>query len=97
VGIGMAALPAGILANGLATQLNRKREVMAEQFRMALQDGNIDDHEADAIEELRKDLGVSVNVANGILETVQKNKVKTKLHFCPNCGESLSQYVKETV
>ena len=97
VGIGMAALPAGILANGLATQLNRKREVMAEQFRMALQDGNIDDQEADVIEELRKDLGVSVNVANGILETVQKNKVKTKLHFCPNCGESLSQYVKETV
>mgnify|MGYP001181695156 FL=1 len=94
VGIGMAALPAGILANGLATQLNRKREVMAEEFRVALQDGKLDEHEKGAIEELRRDLGISVNVANTILESVQKNKSKGELHYCPHCGESLAEYAK---
>ena len=92
VGIGMAALPAGILANGLATQLNRKREVMADQFRAALEDDNIDEQEADAIEELRKDLGISVNVANTILESVQKNKTKSQLLYCPHCGGSLAEF-----
>ena len=96
VGIGMAALPAGILANGLATQLNRKREVMAEEFRVALQDGKLDEREKGAIEELRRDLGVSVNVANTILESVQKNKSKGEMHYCPHCGKSLAEYA-ETV
>lgn len=92
VGIGMAALPAGILANGLATQLNRKRTVMTEKFHIALEDGAI---EADAIEDLRKELGLSQKVAHSILEAAQKDKGKAQLHYCPHCGETLNQFAKE--
>ena len=90
VGIGMAALPAAILANGLASQLNRKRSVMAEQFRIALEDGDIDESEESDIEELRKELGLSKNAAITIRERVEKNRKKAKRNYCPHCGHSLA-------
>ena len=94
VGIGMAALPAAILANGLAVQLNRKRELMNDKFRMALEDGQIDSDEEEAIEDLRKELGLSHSVANSIRETAQKTKDKADIHHCPHCGGSLDEFIK---
>ena len=95
VGIGMAALPAAILANGLAVQLNRKRELMTDKFRIALEDGHIDDDEEDAIEDLRKELGLSHSVAHSTRETAQKTKDKADIHFCPHCGGSLDEFSKD--
>ena len=87
VGIGMAALPAAILANGLASQLNRKRALMTERFQAALEDGYINDAEEIDIEALRKELGLSVNVADSIRERVERKRQRASSNFCPHCGE----------
>ncbi len=91
-GIGMAALPAGILASGLADQLRRKREALAKQYRQALEDGVIDAHEEMELEEFRKNMGLSKLLATEILHEMEhSSKAKDILH-CPQCGADLSQY-----
>ena len=39
IGVGMAALPAGIIASGMTDQLRRRRAAMIEEYRHALEDG----------------------------------------------------------
>ena len=59
LGVGMAALPAGILASGLADHLHRRRDHLRTQFRLALEDGKIDLSEGRKIEQLRRELARS--------------------------------------
>ncbi len=68
---------------------------MTDKFRIALVDGHIDDDEEDAIEDLRKELGLSHSVANAIRESTQKVKDKADLHHCPHCGGSLGDFSKD--
>lgn len=82
VGVGMAALPAGILASGLADHLHRRRDDLRREFRVALEDGIICEDEAAEIEALRKKLGISKSVALNIMEDVKATTRCT----CPNCG-----------
>ncbi len=89
IGIGMAALPAGILASGLADHLRRRREVLGEEFRQALEDGVIDDTEEAELEALRKQLGLSRNAAMDIRSQMQADKDSPHPLFCPHCGERL--------
>ena len=90
IGIGMAALPAGILASGLADQLRRKRQQLSEQYRRALEDGTIDAHEEKELEDFRKTLGLSRVLAQEILENVTQHKGQGELRHCPYCGGDLS-------
>ena len=89
VGIGMAALPAGILASGLADQLRRKREILGAQFRQALEDEVIDAEEEQELESLRKQLGLSERLAKEIRNDVHLNNPRSKKNHCPHCGKSL--------
>ena len=89
IGIGMAALPAGILASGLADQLRRKREALTEQYRHALEDGVIDADEEFALENLRKELGLSKTLANDVLKDLHKKKAAVNARRCPHCGGAL--------
>ena len=91
-GIGMAALPAGILASGMADQLRRKRESLASQYRQALEDGVIDAHEEKALEEHRKNLGVSKLLAAEVLEDMRATCEAEDIRHCPNCGADLSRH-----
>lgn len=85
IGVGMAALPAGILASGLADQLRRRRENLTSRFRVALEDGVIDAEEEDELESLRKELGLSREAAEDIREEVMMRD-RTEVRRCPNCG-----------
>ena len=89
IGIGMAALPAGILASGLADQLRHRRELMEEQFRHALEDGLADVEEQENIEALRKKLGLSVRVTERILKDVKMEIAIQSGSKCPVCGSNL--------
>ncbi|MGI9372665.1 MAG: ion transporter [Hyphomicrobiales bacterium] len=88
IGIGMAALPAGILASGLADQLRRKREMLSEKYRHALEDGTIDLEERQELERLRKELGLSKSLAHEVLDSMHRERSRPR-HSCPHCGESL--------
>ena len=92
VGIGMAALPAGILASGMADRLRRTREELAEKFRVALEDGVIDSDEEQELENIRRDLGLSKRVAEEIRADVQKSRNAATLGHCPHCGKNLHQH-----
>ena len=87
IGIGMAALPAGILASGLTSQLERRRHDMRERFRAALRDGPVLDLEdTRRIEALRRSLGLSADAARRIHEEVAREAERDGLCTCPRCG-----------
>ena len=90
IGIGMAALPAGIIANGLNEQIHRRRSSLRREFRKALEDGKICEKEEQDIEALRKELGLSRRVADDIRERVQ-SETAAKLNSCPHCGKPLGK------
>lgn len=95
LGIGMAALTAGVLASGLSDQLHRRRSSMQAQFLSALEDGFICDAEKTQIEDLRKSLGLSHRAALQIRREVEA-EVHARMHLCPSCGHSLSD-LKEAI
>ena len=59
VGIGMVALPSGILASAFSEQMRRRRESLQRVIDDALVDGVIDDDEQHTIEEIGASLGLS--------------------------------------
>lgn len=85
IGIGMAALPAGIIASGLNEQLHRRRVNMKRQFRDALEDGVIDAEEEEEIEALRKEIGLSARAAEHIRDDMLY-RLKRRAGVCPKCG-----------
>lgn len=90
LGVGMAALPAGIIASGLADHLHRRRDLLREEFRCALEDGRIDLGEGRQIEKLRRDLGLSREAARGIYLEVRRKRAVTARHTCPECGHEFT-------
>ncbi len=86
LGVGMAALPAGIIASGLADHLHRRRDHLRDQFRLALEDGKIDIGEGRRIEELRRELGISRAIAHAIHDDVKQRRREQRHCTCPNCG-----------
>ncbi|MDV7338114.1 ion transporter [Terasakiella sp. A23] len=88
VGIGMVALPAGILASAFSEQLHLRREKYRDRVVDALADGVLTEEEAEQLRKIQEDLGISIEEARNILH----HSVKGGLHFyahCPHCGESL--------
>jgi len=59
VGIGMVALPSGILASAFSEQTRRKREYLQLAIDDALEDGTIDSEELKTIQEMGKSMGLS--------------------------------------
>ncbi len=96
VGIGMAALPAGIIASGLNDQLHRRRASLEREFRKALEDGTICDAEEAEIEILRKRLGLSQRAADQIREQVQTETLGHR-GVCRYCGQLLARPRPQTV
>ena len=81
VGIGMVALPSGILASAFSEQMRRKRESLQLVIDDALVDGNIDDKEHNSIRETGASLGLSdeqivdlVRHSSTIVELVQEQR-----------------------
>ncbi|MCP4317573.1 MAG: ion transporter [Hyphomicrobiales bacterium] len=90
VGIGMVALPAGILASGFADQLRRRREALEHDFQMAMADGIIDEEEERTLEARRQELGVSSDAANDIRRSATKSRMTSNpMVSCPHCGKAI--------
>ena len=89
VGIGMAALPAGIIASGLNEQIHRRRASLHRQFRKALEDGEICQREEEEIEALRRELGLSHRMAEHIRDQVHAES-RLQDEYCKHCGKPLA-------
>lgn len=97
LGVGLAALPAGILATGLANELAQRREEIEQQFRELLVDGDFNlVQNQRMIDKIRRELGLDKEQAQDIVLQVlreqelerREEEVRQK-HFCPHCGEPL--------
>ena len=97
LGVGLAALPAGILATGLANELNQRREGLEQHFRELLVDGDFNlVQNQSMVEKIRRELGLDREQAQNIVlqvlreqELERREKEVNKKNFCPHCGEPL--------
>lgn len=80
-GVGMAALPAGILASGYSREIEIRQEKFETQLNEALEDGVIDDEERKHLEQMRDDLGIRDDEASFI----ESSQLKLE---CPHCGKT---------
>ena len=97
LGVGLAALPAGILASGLASELEQRREELEHRFKELLLNEDIDlKQNALKIDALRREVGLNKSEASEIVTQVLReqeyeHRVKEleKKCYCPHCGEKL--------
>ncbi|WP_333609138.1 ion transporter [Arsukibacterium sp.] len=72
VGIGMVALPAGILASGFSEQLSRRRQFYQLALDQAFKDGQFDAAAEPLLKRLRAELGISHTEAGILRELMEK-------------------------
>ena len=89
IGVGMLALPAAILANGFAENLNQRRQKYNLFIAHYLRDGHIDDEERWELEKLRKELGLESDDALHLIDNMMRQHRRRKDDHCPHCGKSL--------
>ena len=99
LGVGLAALPAGILATGLANELNQRREELEQHFREQLVDSDFDLIQNQMmVEKIRRELELDKEQAQNIVLQVLREKElerrenevdERQKNFCPHCGEAL--------
>ena len=69
LGVGLAALPAGILATGLANELEQRKQHLGLKFRELLQNSEIDLlNDQEKIEDLRKQVGLTTEQTQDIFK-----------------------------
>ncbi|MEH6456801.1 MAG: ion transporter [Cocleimonas sp.] len=98
-GIGMAALPAGILASGFTSEINRRRERFKTSIMSWIEEGTFSEHEGSDFTKLRDQLGITRADAALMLREARAELRRSKHNFnndsnnwsdhqkeCPKCG-----------
>ncbi len=89
IGVGMVALPAGILASAFTEQLRVRSTTYHRKVDEAYEDGELSPDEALELERLREKLGLDPVTAARILsaeETFVSNQPAAAERRCPHCG-----------
>lgn len=89
MGIGMVALPTGILASGFSEELRRRQRIYGAEMRSALADGILDADEEAHLEALRRKLGLSEEEVEGLGDERRRAAASSRDDKCPHCGEGL--------
>jgi voltage-gated potassium channel len=84
IGIGMVALPAGLLASGFSEQLHQRRREFEAAVEHILASGTIGPHEGDEIRAFRDRLGLSDHQAAEIVRFLIHQRRAAR---CPHCGK----------
>lgn len=96
IGVGMVALPAGILASAFSEQSRKRREDYADQVDTALEDGELTQDELRELEVTRKSLGLREEDAEQILIRTAREEER-RMRICPHCHKSLVSGLPEAV
>ena len=93
-GIGMAALPAGILASGFSSEISRRRERFKAAIMNWVEDASFSRNENKEFSELRAQLGITRSDAALMLweAHAEVKRFSTAQASCPKCGYDLSKY-----
>ena len=71
LGIGMVALPSGILASSFSERMRQRRESMQSQINRALEDGLISQDEEQSLRKLGRELGLNEEAVTALVESSQ--------------------------
>ena len=94
-GIGMAALPAGILASGFTSEIGRRRERFKTAIMSWVEEGTFSEHEGSDFSLLRDQLGITRADAALMIREARAEHRRSQNHFghqhgsrqeCPKCG-----------
>lgn len=88
LGIAMLALPAAIMASGFYRELHGRSKAYQRAVEMALANGHLSTNEAEQLEVLREELGISSEEAVNTL--IGARHAQFREGRCPHCGELLS-------
>ena len=88
-GVGLVALPTGILASSFSDNLHRNREKITKELTEALNDGEIDEAEEKYLSDLRKKLGVSEEKFEEIKLSLLEHRKLAIDEQCPHCGKNI--------
>ena len=86
IGIGMVALPAGLLASGFSDQLHQRRREFEVAVDRILATGTIGPEEGDELRAFRDRLGLSDHQAAEIVRLLAQQR---RAAHCPHCGQPL--------
>jgi len=86
LGVGFAALPAGIIASGFTIEMQNRRDEFRAKLMSSLTDGKLTHEELRDIEQLRTSLGLSIKESKALIRLAGTGH----LTHCPHCGEDLS-------
>ena len=93
LGVGIFALPAGILASRLSEQLRLRRDTFRKHVMEVIADGSLSPHELSRLNQLRETLGLDDDQANLLIDIAQEynqhNQHASPYQYCPHCGKSL--------
>jgi len=87
IGVGMVALPTGILASAFTAEMRKRREVFRSHVDRALADGSLSNQEQLRLENQRRNLGLEKGEVEHILRTSEVTL--TTQRTCPHCGKCL--------
>lgn len=100
IGIGIIALPTGILASAFSSQINRSKMFYLEEVKKALASGDISVSELNELKGLQNELNLSDEEAGLILKEQLEHAKETRRNggeearkvkrYCPHCGEDLN-------
>lgn len=92
LGVGMAALPAGIIASGFTSELARRREKYEITAKHLLSDGSIDASDRERLDKKRDSLGLDEADASHLLNkaTLDNKASDSRNITCPHCGKSFT-------
>ncbi len=99
LGVGMAALPAGIIASGFTREVNRRRDRYRTMVRDALNDGELDINERKILKDYSEGMGIGDDEAVNLM--MQEKSVLSSRHAstdsksdcCPYCGNTVVKVV----
>ena len=91
LGVGIAALPAGIIASGFTKERqNRRDEFRAKVVTFYSDDGKLSHDELRKLEHLRIQFGLSVQESKALIRLSGAGFSSSTFNYCPHCGENLT-------
>jgi voltage-gated potassium channel len=98
LGVGIFALPAGILASSLSEQIHIRRDTFKKHVINAISDGALSPHELKRLNQIRDALDLDDAQASILIDLV-KDTTNSQPHsdacYCPHCGKKLPQATTE--
>lgn len=88
LGVGFAALPAGLIASGFTTEMQNRRDEFKAKVMSSLTNGKLSHEELREIEQLRIALNLSLKESKALIRLAGSGH----LTHCPHCGKDLSHH-----